>query len=340
MKKVILILAGVILTILLTACHHTKTPGTTENPSNSTMKLEEVPITVVYANWAENYGGLLNENCLNISKMVYSDVPRLPLLKFESKAELEAFQKEYQDTFSMEYGYDEMPSFVDVVKNYDDTFFTNHTLFLAYKEAGSGSLRFTISDVKKENGTLIFIISQTNHPEVFTDDMSGWFLMAEIKNSDLSDVTSFDAQFPSGVSQTVIEDVDEDIIINTNVPSGNELKNQRRIDEFVHHTHYGESDYITIIAYTIEGDPITTTIKYGGQEAGYLVITDTTEDKFGPQEIVEKEYDGGYQAVLEEEPLELMPGEVHDYTYWALKLVKDGAEEVFITTFRFPKESE
>ena len=301
--------------------------------------LLDVPVTVVYANWAENFGGLLTNKCLNVSKMVFSDVPRMPLLKFESKKELEAFQNEYRDTFSLSLGYDEMPSFEEVITNYDDTFFEANTLFLAYKEASSGSFRYTISDVKKENGTLIFIISQTNHPDVYTEDMAGWFLMAEVKNSELEGVTSFDAQFPEGVSKGSAYEESDTLTIKNGRDDDQDSQNKSRIEKFIENVQNGNHEYITITSYTIEGDPITTTIKYGGKEAGYLVTRDTTKDQFGPQEIVEKEYNGEYQAVLEEQPLELMPGEVHNYTYWTFKLIKDGEEDVFMTTFRFPKES-
>ena len=56
---------------------------------------EEVPTKVAYANWAENEGGLRqDENCLNADKYIFSDFPRLPVFKFDTKAQLDEFKKE------------------------------------------------------------------------------------------------------------------------------------------------------------------------------------------------------------------------------------------------------
>jgi hypothetical protein len=36
-------------------------------------------------------------------------------------------------------------------------------------------------------------ISQANFPEVYTSDMAGWLMIAEIADADIKDVTDFDA---------------------------------------------------------------------------------------------------------------------------------------------------
>ena len=121
----------------------------------------EIPTTVAYANWAEDDGGLArDEKCLDADKYIFSDFPRLPLFKFETKSELDEFKNKYKETFTMDHGYDEIPSFNDVTSKYDDEFFKSHSLMLAYKAASSGSFRYGISEVKKDNETLILRVEK------------------------------------------------------------------------------------------------------------------------------------------------------------------------------------
>ncbi len=155
----------------------------------------EIPTTVAYANWAENEGGLSQDkNNLNADKYIFSDFPRLPTFKFDTKSELDEFKNKYKDVFTMDQGYNEIASFNDVTANYNDEFFKNHSLMLTYKDASSGSFRYGITEVKKENGTLVLKVEKLNNPEVYTADMSGWFLMAEVEKEYIKDCTSYDTQ--------------------------------------------------------------------------------------------------------------------------------------------------
>lgn len=176
------------------------------------------PTTVAYANWAENEGGLSqDENCLNAEKYIFSDYPRLPVFKFDTKAKLDEFKNKYQDTFTMDHGHDEVASFDEVTEKYDDAFFENHSLMLTYKEASSGSFRYAIDEVVKEADTLVLKIEQTNHPEVYTDDMAGWFLMAEVSKEDIQDCKAFDAYDMSGVTRDLSEnEVGYEIVVSKN----------------------------------------------------------------------------------------------------------------------------
>ena len=191
------------------------------------------PTTVAYANWAENEGGLSqDENCLNAEKYIFSDYPRLPVFKFDTKAKLDEFKNKYQDTFTMDHGHDEVASFDEVTEKYDDAFFENHSLMLTYKEASSGSFRYAIDEVVKEADTLVLKIEQTNHPEVYTDDMAGWFLMAEVSKEDIQDCKAFDAYDMSGVTRDLSEnEVGYEIVVcDYNYPERKEIVKVNVID--------------------------------------------------------------------------------------------------------------
>ena len=93
--------------------------------------------------------------------------------------------------FSLEHGYDEVPSFEEVVKKYDEKFFENNELLIVYKTSSSGSYRYEVADVVKTNNSLTVYVGQANSPEIGTDDMAGWFLYVEIPK--LSEETAINA---------------------------------------------------------------------------------------------------------------------------------------------------
>jgi len=164
---------------------------------------DNIVTKIAYANWTPNESELLRE-CLNSEMMTISSVRHLPIFKFETKAELDEFKNKYKDDYTMDQGYDGNPSFNEVTVNYDDNFFKDHILILAYISAGSGSFRYGVSEVSKENDTLMMMVTQLNNPEVYTDDMSGWFLMAEVSKEYIKDCTKFDAQFVKDTSKITL----------------------------------------------------------------------------------------------------------------------------------------
>ena len=151
----------------------------------------EVKTYVAYANWAE--GGMMRD-CLNGEKMIISSVHHLPVYRLDTLNDLNGFRERYQDVLTPNHGWNEVPSFNEIASSYDDSFFDEHALILAYVEAGSGSFRYAIQNVSWDGSALCLDVIQTNHPEAYTDDMAGWFVIAEVSDSDIAGVTEFDAR--------------------------------------------------------------------------------------------------------------------------------------------------
>ena len=147
---------------------------------------------VVYANWTED--GRIFSECLNPSAMAISSARHLPVYKFETKTDLDRFKEGFQDVLTLDQGHDEVPSFNEIALSYDDNFFENHIVILAYVTASSGSYRFGIQEVVLDGSELCLNVVQVNHPEVGTADMAGWFVIAEVLDSDIAGVTVFDAK--------------------------------------------------------------------------------------------------------------------------------------------------
>ncbi len=164
---------------------------TIQNSSEDyTNTIVDIKTTVAYANWTE--GGMMRD-CLNVEKMIISSVRHLPVYKLDTLEDLTRFKESYKDILTLDQGYDEVLSFNEVTASYDNSFFADHTLVLAYVEASSGSFRYAIQDVTYGDSTFCLDVVQTNHPEIGTTDMAGWFVIAEVLDSDIADIAKFDA---------------------------------------------------------------------------------------------------------------------------------------------------
>ena len=150
---------------------------------------------VAYANWTEN--SEIISSCLNAEKAEKRDIStvwHLPVYKFDTREDLNLFREKFKNSLTFDQGYNEVPSFNEVVSDYDDSFFAEHSLILAYVAAGSGSLRFGVRDVYCDDSTFCLNVVQTNHPEVGTSDMAGWFVIAEVLDKELENITDYDAK--------------------------------------------------------------------------------------------------------------------------------------------------
>ena len=167
--------------------------GTAQSGSYDLPKpIVEIKTAVAYANWTED--SRVFADCSNAGMMTISSVLHLPVYKLDTLKDLEQFKENFRDILTLDHGYDEVPSFNDITALYDDTFFADHTLVLAYVTAPSGSFRYAIQGISYGGSTFCLDVVQTNDPETHTDDMAGWFVMAEVLDSDIADYILFDAQ--------------------------------------------------------------------------------------------------------------------------------------------------
>ncbi len=122
------------------------------------------------------------------------DPPRLPLYKFDSRQALDAFKTKFNEGFQS-YGEPWLngPTFVSKIKKYNEEWFEKNTLLLVYVEASSGSCRYGLDHVEGVSDKLTLYVTQTDHPEVSTCDMSGWFILVELPHSVAERFSEFDA---------------------------------------------------------------------------------------------------------------------------------------------------
>lgn len=136
-------------------------------------------------------------NALNASKLHDSNPWNLPIYKFDTLSDLEKFKRDFGGENGFVYGWDEVPSFNDVTKNYDEYFFERYTLMLVCIEASSGSYRFGFKDVTINDNYFCIHIEQTNDSQGGTDDMAAWFITVAVPDSMIENCTDFDADLVS-----------------------------------------------------------------------------------------------------------------------------------------------
>ena len=119
----------------------------------------------------------------------------IPVYKFDTAEDLAQFEQKFGNAFTLNQRHDEMPSFREVSPAFDEAFFEDKTLLLAYVPSGSGSCRYDVRGVSVDGSSLVLDIVQTK-PDI-TTDVAGWFLMVAISDELASKITSFDTEFTS-----------------------------------------------------------------------------------------------------------------------------------------------
>lgn len=146
---------------------------------------------VSYANWTNDSRIYLN--ALNNNTFVISSIMHLPIYKFANIEELNNFKQTFAEVLTMDGRYDESPSFNEATAQYDDDFFSENSLMLVYVTANSGSLRFRLNSYYCDGKSFVAHIEQTKNPEIFTEDMAGWFITIPVPDTLIADCETFDA---------------------------------------------------------------------------------------------------------------------------------------------------
>lgn len=156
--------------------------------------VQTVPVSFVsntaYANWTGEPG--IYEESLNRPDPE-EGYAAVPVYVFTDREELVRFRDMFSGVLSMNYGYDEIPSFEEATSSYGDEFFEERSLILAYVTSGSGTFRYDVKDITVTGPDLLMTVIRTNDPEAYTEDMAGWYIMAEVAKQDIEDCTGFDA---------------------------------------------------------------------------------------------------------------------------------------------------
>lgn len=153
--------------------------------------------TVSWVNWSDDER--IYSSALNKDKVSPGSGQHFPVYKVDTTEEFADFKKNFGEILSLDSSYDEFPSFEEVTAQYDEAFFEEYALIMAYVTSGSGSNRFESGGYYKNKTDFCFYVRQSNSPEVGTCDMAGWLLTVYVEDELIEQCAEFDAQF--GISQ-------------------------------------------------------------------------------------------------------------------------------------------
>ena len=142
-----------------------------------------------------NYSGTQSDwpYCVNGNMLLFSDVPRHTLYRFDTKEQLDEFIAAAKDDLSLDHRYNGSASFNETITQYNEAFFKENSLLMAYVTAGSGSERFGITSIDYTADSLILHVRRINDPDVGTADMAGWMVMTGIPKAELEGRKLLDA---------------------------------------------------------------------------------------------------------------------------------------------------
>lgn len=135
---------------------------------------------------------------LNTDRKLIND-KSLPIYRFDSASDLDRFRSEYNGIYDFESSFQEVPSFDEAAKNYNDGFFSGHSILLVYMSSGTPNVRYEVKDIQPDqydDSKLLVTVVQTNHPEKSGDGHTGWFFIIEINKTDYQEYSSYDALSP------------------------------------------------------------------------------------------------------------------------------------------------
>lgn len=115
----------------------------------------------------------------------YSSQTPFPIIRFDSKDELDGFIQEGRKAFCLDSDWEKGCSFLENTKEYTEEFFEDKSVILVNIKETSGSIRHEIDSVTKSNGTA-YIIMDRIVPEEYTDDMASWFITISVDEDFLS----------------------------------------------------------------------------------------------------------------------------------------------------------
>ena len=151
--------------------------------------------------WANYANGDYIEDALNFDKFGLApgqkpDANHLPIYKFSTLAEFEAFKTKYAETFEMNSSYDEVQSFVEATRYMAETegYWNTYDLCVIYVMTSTCSTREGLTDVVTDGTKVCFYVNTTYDPgEPYDEAMGGWFIIVSLPKNMIANYTEYDA---------------------------------------------------------------------------------------------------------------------------------------------------
>ncbi len=186
----------------------------------------------------------------------YSSQTPFPVIRFDSKDELDGFIKEGRKAFYLDSDSDQDYSFLKNTEEYTEEFFEDKSVVLVNVTEPSGSIRHEVDSVTKRNG-VAYVIMDRIVPEACTDDMASWFITVAVDKEFLSDCNNIVASIGSEVDEPSAVS-GKSLVFSATKNSVSYVENGADIlmkyAEIPMYTPYSNGDYYSVAMFeTLEG---------------------------------------------------------------------------------------
>ena len=136
------------------------------------------------------------EVCGIPENLFQNSILSLPAILIEDKDKLDEFAEKMSSVMDFDKSYPELASFNNIVKAYDDQFFSESSLIFVGVTAPTSDYRHTVEFLSKSEGVVSIGISEIN-PEAGDTVKEGWLIAISVSKEATSDITEINAKISS-----------------------------------------------------------------------------------------------------------------------------------------------
>ena len=158
------------------------------------LHTDDLQFTVSYAGGDSELLSALAAESLNAQNLATSNLIHLPVLKFDTRKELEDFCWKYVNVISHSAdSWDGIPYFQTLAAQFDEAFFRDNTLVLIYVPCSNCTHRFDVFNVFYGRDAFMARIYETTGASVVDDAEANWFITVALRDTDAEKITTYDA---------------------------------------------------------------------------------------------------------------------------------------------------
>ena len=135
------------------------------------------------------------DKSLNRDMMTISSIESCPVFRIDTKDDLDKFRSMIVQTTDTSKGNGDLLSFDEAVGDYDDKYFEENSLLLAYVHTSNDNFDVALKQMDIEENCIYMFMERTGEDNQISNDHQYGFIIKEIADSELADIKYYQAQY-------------------------------------------------------------------------------------------------------------------------------------------------
>lgn len=119
-----------------------------------------------------------------------SEAKHNSLILINSSQKLQEYYDGNLEIYQFTRPHDNIMSFKEAIRKYDDEFFEKNILIVIVLTEGSGSIRHEVTSIVKNDDKIVININRKS-PMLQTDDIATWHILLELKKGEIPESSEF-----------------------------------------------------------------------------------------------------------------------------------------------------